>query len=129
MIVVDTSVWIAAFRGDAAVGALLSAMLDEDRVALVAPVRLELLIGARVAERAKLHRVLAALPCYVPTDGTWSRAEDIVRQAATRGHRFGAMDLLIAVLAAEHDAKLWSLDGDFARMATLGVVDLFAPSR
>ena len=48
MIVVDTSVWINAFRDQKSSEARhLSELLDRDAVAIAIPIRLEILSGAR----------------------------------------------------------------------------------
>lgn len=125
MIVVDTSVWIAYFRGaDRALVAHLDELLDADLIELTAPGRLELLAGASRAEAALLGNLFAVLPTHLPTGSTWARAEEWILQSAGKGQRFGAVDLIIAVLATEHSAVLWSLDGDFARMEKLGFIRL-----
>ena len=63
MIVADTSVWVAALRSaESAETAALGRLLDEDRIALAAPIRLELLLGAANREVQRLRRVLSALP-------------------------------------------------------------------
>jgi predicted nucleic acid-binding protein len=126
VIAVDTSVWIDFFRGGSAVGERLRALLDHDDVALPIPVRIELLSGARRAERSTIGRLLSALPVLHPTRQTWDRIEAWVVTGAAAGHRFGVSDLLIASLAAEGDCALWSLDGDFTRMARLGMIELAA---
>jgi predicted nucleic acid-binding protein len=124
VIVVDTSVWIDFFRGRSPVAEKLSLLLDHDEVALPAPVRIEILSGARRTERARLRRVLSALPVLYPSEASWRRMEDWVAAGAAAGHRFGVGDLLVAALAVEHGCTLWSLDRDFARMARLKMVVL-----
>lgn len=90
MIVVDTSVWVAAFRAGAGREAIhLRELLETDAVALAAPVRVEILSLDRVGRS---------------------------------GERFGLADLLIAALAVDEEAPVWSLDSDFARMARLGLL-------
>ena len=126
MILVDTSVWVAALRGKAAATArTLTTLLDADEVALPLPVRLELSAGVAQSDRAALMRSLAALPVVMPTDQTWQQVETWVERAARGGHRFGLSDLLVAALADELGGLVWSLDADFQRMSTLKFVRLY----
>ena len=129
MVVADTSVWVAVLRSRAAREApALEALLDADDVILPVPVRLELLLGAPARERVRLRRILSALPIAYPADETWTLIEGWAGGAVDAGHRFGVGDLLIAALAAERGALLWSLDSDFERMARLKFVSLYDPA-
>jgi predicted nucleic acid-binding protein len=126
MIVVDTSVWISVLRSPGAPeAAAFAALIDVDAVLLAAPVRTELLGGAKTADRARLKRALSALPVVYPLESTWQQADRWAEQACDRGERFGMGDLLIGALAREHGALVWSLDVDFDRMAKLKFVDLY----
>ena len=127
MIVVDTSVWIAALRAAAGPEArVLQRLLDADEVALPVPVRLEILGGASTADRRRLRRALSALPVLYPDDGTWMLLDGWVEQAAASGQRFGFGDLLIGALAVANGSLVWSLDADFARMEALDLVRCYA---
>lgn len=127
MIVVDTSVWIAALRsGTCSEARVLQQLLDADEVALAMPVRLEILGGASAADRKRLRRALSALPMLYPTDETWRRLDGWVEQAAASGQRFGFGDLLIAALAVENGSLVWSLDADFTRMEAIDLVQCYA---
>ncbi len=126
MIVVDTSVWVEGLRGRQPVAGRLAEVLDRDEVALPAPVRIELLSGARRAERTQLRRVLSALPHLIPSPESWGRIEEWVATGAAAGHQFGMADLLIAAIASENGCSVWSLDQDFARLAHLGLISAYA---
>lgn len=126
MIVVDTSVWIAAQR-QPHVEKVLQGLLDADEVAIALPVRLELWAGVARHDR-KAHRVaFSALPQLVPTEDTWRPLTDWIALAADAGQRFAVSDLLIASLATEIGGLVWSIDKDFERMEQLNLVSLYAP--
>jgi predicted nucleic acid-binding protein len=127
MIVVDTSVWIAALRaGGSREARVLQQLLEADEVALPVPVRLEILGGASAPDRPRLRRALSALPVLYPGDETWPLLADWVEQAAAAGQRFGFGDLLIGALAVENGSLVWSLDSDFTRMEALDLVRCYA---
>lgn len=126
MIVVDTSIWIAALRQPGSEEAeVLRRLIDADLVALPVPVRTELLIGTGGPTRDRLARTLLALPLLYPTDSTWHTIDNWTKRAGEAGERFSLGDLLIGVLAADQQALIWSHDDDFKRMAALGFVRLY----
>jgi predicted nucleic acid-binding protein len=127
VIVVDTSVWVAALRKAGEEARVLTALLDADEVVLPVPVRIEILSGASTRDRPRLRHALSALPLAFPTDETWALINTWVELAGAAGERFGIGDLLIGALAAESGALVWSLDKDFARMRRAGLVALYEP--
>jgi predicted nucleic acid-binding protein len=125
VIVVDTSVWVEAARRPASGEAtLLQQLLDADEVALALPVRLELLGGVARKDRRALKRGLSALPVLRPDDGTWRTIESWIEPAADAGFRFSVTDLLIAALARDIGALVWTIDDDFSPMERLGFLQL-----
>lgn len=127
MIVVDSSVWIAALRTDGKEAQALRALLDEDAVLLPMPVKIELLSGTSKRQRGALRSALSALPMAYPTDDTWRLMDGWTDRAATVGASFGVGDLLIAAIAHEAGALVWSLDAAFARLERLRFIDLYDP--
>jgi predicted nucleic acid-binding protein len=127
VILVDTSVWVSAFRSaDSDSARTLRRLLDEKQVALAIPVRIELLVGLSRRGQHSMGRALSALPLLYPSPATWESIERWVEDAAGAGERFGFADLLIAAIASENDLPVWSLDTDFSRMAALGWLKIFA---
>jgi predicted nucleic acid-binding protein len=126
VIVVDTSVWVEAMRKPAGeVASTLRGLLDADEVALALPVRLELSAGIAKADRRAFRRTFSALPILIPTEETWAPLDEWIARAADAGERFAVTDLLIARLADDIGALVWSLDKDFRRMERLDLVQTF----
>lgn len=99
-------------------------LLRRREVLLPVVVRIELLAASRRRERSVPD--LEALRPVEPDHEAWARVESWARAGAAAGQRFGIPDLVIAALAAERDAAVWTLDEDFTRMAALGWVRLHA---
>lgn len=128
MIAVDTSVWVAALRDGGGVAAdVLRQLLDSDDVLLPVPVRIELLSGTSKRHRAALRSNLSALPLAYPTDDTWRVMDGWTDRASNAGESFGLGDLLIAAIAQEAGALVWSLDSAFERLARLRLIRLYEP--
>ena len=125
MIVVDTSVWIAA-RRQPHVEKVLRELLEADVVAVALPVRLELWAGVAKHDRKAHRTAFNAVPQLVPTEETWRSLTGWIALAADAGERFAVTDLLIASLAAEIGGLVWSLDKDFERMERLKLVSLYS---
>ena len=124
MIVVDTSVWIAANK-QPILAKTLGELIDADEVSLALPVRLELLAGTPRHQRAVFRRLYSALPQLHPSDETWAALPAWIERAADTGQNFGLADLLIARMTADIGGLVWSLDTDFQRMERLKFVSLY----
>lgn len=126
MIVVDTSVWVAALRDpDSPVAGTLRSLIDAEEVCVALPVRLELLSGLGHETRPRVRRALTSLPVVAPTEDTWRVVERWIDRAGDAGQRFALVDLLIAALAHELTGLVWSLDKDFERLESLGLVQSY----
>jgi predicted nucleic acid-binding protein len=118
LVLPDTSVWQR--RTQPEVAEAMAAALENDAVAIVDPIEIELLRSAfgehdhraLRAEYSELHRL--------PLSGAvGSRALDVQGELARRGyHRGPSVTDLLAAAAAEHGgAELWHCDKHFALIA------------
>jgi predicted nucleic acid-binding protein len=124
LIVVDTSVWIAASR-QKILAETLGQLIEADEVTLALPVRLELWTGVARQDRKAFLRMYGALPQLHPTEETWRVLPAWIEKGRDAGETFTISDLLIASLAAEIGGLVWSLDKDFERMERLGMIALY----
>lgn len=123
----DTSVWIDYFsRSPGPAGRELSRLIsDGEPVALTGIVVTEVLQGlTRGAEQVKSFLSLFDL---VEPKGpmTYRGAATLHRLARARGITLSTVDALIAALALEAKAALFSLDTDFARIASVSALELY----
>lgn len=130
MVIVDSSVWIEAARrrGDLACKVALEALLEEYEAALCAPVRLEVLGGARKEDRRGLSAGFAVIP-YVPvTEKTWQLALENAWKLRDNGAQAPWNDVLIASLSMEHGCRVFARDKHFELMKGIIGVLLYEPS-
>ncbi|MBI3322302.1 MAG: PIN domain-containing protein [Candidatus Omnitrophica bacterium] len=115
-VLVDTSVWVSFFRSaHTAEGRHMDGILQARVVRTCAPVRAELLSGARTErERAQLRELFQAIPLLDAPADLWDRVEEARFVLARKGHPASLIDLMIAYTASAHQAALWTLDDDFS---------------
>ena len=114
-ILVDSSVWIAFFRGtDQGLSGELAGLLRSGAVVTAGPVVAELLSGIRKpADRTLVEGCLKALPRIDPEEDPWTATGNARGELGKRGVRASLVDVWIALAARDHEAALWTLDEDF----------------
>jgi predicted nucleic acid-binding protein len=126
LILVDTSVWIDFFSSSPGrAGNELRRMIDEvEPFALTGVVVTEILQGlARNANR--IARFLSMWDLLEPRDfSTYREAAAISRLARSRGITLTTIDALIAAIALEHRASLFTLGKDFSHIARITALRL-----
>jgi predicted nucleic acid-binding protein len=117
---VDSSVWIDFFsRSPGPGGHELRRLIDEaEPLALAGLIVTEVLQGLR-RDVAQVEDQLALWELIEPEGfETYRNAAALFRVARSRGVSLTTVDALIAALALENGAVLFTLDRDFARIAS-----------
>lgn len=127
MILVDSSVWIDFFstaRGRA--GSELRRMIsDGEPFALTGVVITEILQGLTRDVR-RIEQYLSQWDLLEPSGlRTYREAAGIYRLGRGRGISLTTIDVLIAAVALEHQASVFTLDKDFSRIARLTGLPLY----
>jgi predicted nucleic acid-binding protein len=121
MILVDTSVWIDFFsRSPGQAGGELHRMIEElEPFALAGVIVAEVLQGLRRDAR-RIEHYLSLCDMLEPRGfSTYREAASISRLARSKGITLTTIDTLIAAIALERRANLFTRDKDFLRIARL----------
>ncbi len=127
MILVDTSVWIDFFSASPGrAGDELRRMIGEaEPFALAGIIVTEILQGLR-RDVPRVEHYLSLWEMLEPRGfSTYREASAISRQARSKGISLTTIDTLIAAIALENQADLFTLDKDFIRMARLTPLRLY----
>ena len=127
MILVDSSVWIDFFRSSPGPGGgELRRMIEESEpFALTGVVVAEVLQGL-TRDAGTIEQLLAQCDMLEPAGfQTYREAAAIYRTARSRGISLTTIDTLIAAIALEHGASVFTLDRDFSRIARMAAVNLY----
>ena len=123
-VLVDTSVWSLALRRrtrseDSAVGQLRW-LIDQGRVAIIGPIRQELLSGVRTSE--SFERLRDHLRPYRDESlemEDFERAAEHFNACRTRGVQGSNTDFLICAVAERRALPILTTDADFIRFASI----------
>ena len=131
-VLVDTSVWSLALRrrapSEAAPVAELRRLIEEGRVAMVGPIRQELLSGIRDAagfERLRDH--LRAFPDEPLDEQDYEQAARHFNACRAAGLQGSNTDFLLCAVAERRGLPILTTDADFERFARLVPIRLQQP--
>jgi predicted nucleic acid-binding protein len=123
-VLVDTSVWSLALRRTtrAAVPEVeeLRSLIDEGRVAIIGPIRQELLSGLRTIEAfERLRDHLRPYSDEPLETADFERAAEHFNTCRVRGVQGSNTDFLICAVSERHNLPILTTDADFSRFAAV----------
>jgi predicted nucleic acid-binding protein len=123
-VLLDTSVWIDAFRGKTPdIVAVTQGLLNDDRVLTCGPVIFEIKRGLRPPERKKILYLFDALIRLSFDETAWDAAGDLDASLRKKGITIPPMDVIIAQLCLHHKVSLFTLDEHFRSVPGLKVFE------
>jgi predicted nucleic acid-binding protein len=121
-ILLDTSVWIDAFRGKTPhILEVTRTLLSEDSVVTCGPVIFEINRGLRPQERTKILPLLDALARLSFDEAMWQFAGNLDAGLRIKGITIPPMDILIAQMCLHHEVPLFTLDEHFRSIPDLNI--------
>jgi predicted nucleic acid-binding protein len=130
MVLVDTNIWIDAFKNSNSPSApVLRILLPQKLVRINGVIRAELLSGAASeAHYRMLESRLLSAPILDDAPDLWERTAWARFRLARSGQQASLLDLCIAVAAHHHRMRLWSNDRQFGVIQKVIPFKSFDPS-
>ena len=121
MILVDSSVWIDFFSSSPGrAGAELRRMIEESEPFGLTGIVVSEVLQGLPRDSAAIERSLAQWDMLEPRGfETYQKAAAIYRQGRSKGISLTTIDTVIAAIALENKASVFTLDRDFSRIASL----------
>lgn len=115
LVLVDTCIWVQFFnRPQSEDKQAVDLLLDEDQAALVGPILTEVLLGFRQHAQADwAASVLRGLHFLRVSWDEWRAASQLGRKLAANGRTLPLSDLVIAAVALERNAAVYTTDPHF----------------
>ena len=123
MVIIDTSVWIEAYRQRSSKAASeVARLVEKDEAAIVGIVLAEMLRGARNQQEFEDMTVELLAADYLKDDiDTWIRASEILIELQRQGQVIPIQDALIAAHALRGPHSVYTTDQHFRRVAGLAM--------
>lgn len=126
--IIDTSVWIDYFRKQsAALSEAVDAVLSGDDIYIPKIVMAELIQGA------KSQKEILIIEDFIDTfkiidqkEDTWIEAGKISYRLKKKGKNVNLTDCYIAIIAREHECKIFTLDKHFKEIQTEMNISLYS---
>ena len=127
MILVDSSVWVDFFQSSPGrAGAELRRMIDESEPFALTGVVISEVLQGLTRNSKDIEHLLATCDMLNPSGfETYREAAAIYRAGRARGISLTTIDTLIAAIALEHGASVFTLDRDFAQIARITNLTLY----
>ena len=130
-VLVDTSVWSLSLRRTSraqneSTSSELASLIGDGRVAMIGPVRQELLSGIR--ERSHYDRLrdqLRAFPDLELTSADYEEAASFYNRCREKGIQGSNTDFLICAVAARNRMAIFTTDADFAHFGKVLPIALY----
>jgi predicted nucleic acid-binding protein len=129
-VLVDTAVWSLALRrrsrSESDITLRLATLVDAGRVAMIGPIRQELL--SAIKERAQFDRLrerLAAFTDIAITSDDYEEAASFHNHCREKGIQGSNTDFLICAVSVRSDLPIFTTDRDFTHFATVLPIVLY----
>jgi hypothetical protein len=125
-VLIDTSAWIAFFRGkDPELTERIAALLKSGKAGYTGIIALELINGAKGQKELEiLYDAFDAMQLIAVNETTFLLAGKLGYELARKGQTLSPVDLLIAQSAIENDLSLMTYDEHFAVIAKRSTLTL-----
>jgi predicted nucleic acid-binding protein len=130
-VLVDTPIWSLALRRmtrpeNAATKSELAALIDDGLVAMIGPIRQEILSG--IKERAQFDRLRGRLNGFPDTEivsDDYVEAASFFNRCREKGIQGSNTDFLICAVAARNEFSIFTRDDDFNHFARILPIVLY----
>lgn len=128
-VLVDSTTWSLVLRRrepDEAVASVIASLVRHGRVAIIGPIRQEVLSG--IKDHAQFQRLRERLRGYPDTEITsddYVTAASFYNECQRRGIQGSHVDYLICAVAVRNEFSIFTTDGDFARYAKVLPITLY----
>jgi len=130
-VLVDSPIWSLALRRmarpeNASLTAELASLIDDGRIAMIGPIRQEVLSGIREsAQFDRLRSRLSGFPDTAILADDYDEAASFYNRCREKGIQGSNTDFLICAVAARHEFPIFTLDDDFSHFAKVLPIVLY----
>jgi predicted nucleic acid-binding protein len=121
-VLVDTAIWSLVLRrrtrGESEPTSELASLVQDGRVAMIGPIRQELLSGIKEREQFdRLRDHLSAFPDIEITSADYEEAAAFFNRCRAKGIHASNTDFLICAVAVRNEFAIFTADEDFRHFA------------